>query len=196
MSEAKRPHRHSWKHAATTGGSRRPIIIERCRCEWEQRRKANAAEAAVLRQQWRDHEQRMRELYRPHHEFDRRFRMNDRKDWRYSGHDLMKRVERWAKRYPNRVTLLSCDDSHHSSSMLCVIERSTERDWMGLDVFVIPQHGGTPQEFFLYPNNADAFEAMLRASRRKRRSLERLAGKRERDEQRELHAARSGTRRG
>ncbi|MDP3771072.1 MAG: hypothetical protein Q8R16_02120 [bacterium] len=195
MPTTKRPHRHSWRHAGTTGGSKRPIILKRCRCGERRERNANAAEAAVLRQQQQRDEQRMREMFRPSREFDRRFRTKDGSKWRYTGYDLMVRVERWAKRHPDRVKIVGCDDNHHASSILCVIERSTAAYWMGLDVVVIPQHGGTPQEFFLYPNAADALETMLRASRRKRLPIERLQRARTRNDARDLRSARSAARR-
>ncbi|MDO8621615.1 MAG: hypothetical protein Q7R80_00060 [bacterium] len=195
METTKPPHRHSWQHAGTTGSKKRPIILERCRCEKKRERNANAAEAALLSQRWRRDEQCWREMFQPFREFVQRFRTKDNSGWRYTGYDLMVRVERWAARHPGRVTLLSCDDNLHASSMLCIIENATAASWMGLDVVIIPQLGGTPQEFFLYPDEADALETMLRSSRRKRLPIKRLQRTQARDNARNLLAARSGARR-
>ncbi len=63
---------------------------------------------------------------------------------------------RFAKRFPETVTALRCDDSYHASSDLILISHEAKRSWMGVTVLMFPQcDGRPPAQFFLYENHID-----------------------------------------
>lgn len=97
------------------------------------------------------------------HEFLRLFRDKTTNEWKFQGYDLMKRVERWAEKHPGDVTVVRVDDDHHSNSDLVLIDHKTKRRYMGITCINIPQHGGPPSEFFLYPEARDSLLRSLRA---------------------------------
>ena len=74
------------------------------------------------------------------------------------GYQLSLAAEEWAKKFPRHVRLVSCDDSHHSSSDLILVEHMAKRKYMGTTVVYIPQNGpvgedlatGRYASFFLY----------------------------------------------
>lgn len=73
------------------------------------------------------------------------------KGYRWTGCDLMGRVEEWAEKYPNDVRVVGVDDDSYSSSCLVLIEHKTDREYMGTTVVYIPQcTGENPIRFFLY----------------------------------------------
>lgn len=122
------------------------------------------------------------------HEFGLRFKNQDG-SWKYRGYDLMQRIERWAKRYPDRVHLAETDDSHHMSSFLCIIECATKDKWMGLTVYSIPQNGVELDEFFLYPCDHTPLVKLLKELERKARRTKQREWANERKFWRAMHAA-------
>lgn len=65
-------------------------------------------------------------------------------------------MEKFAKKHPEQVIMLSCDDSYHASSDLVLVTHEAERRWMGVTVLMFPQcDGREPAHFFLYPGSVD-----------------------------------------
>lgn len=95
------------------------------------------------------------------HKFVRRFK-GEHDKYLVDGFTLMKKVEKWALRYPNDVRVLSIDDSHFASSILVLIEHRTARTYVGTTAVVIPQcTGEAPIEFFMYPDHRDGILSAL-----------------------------------
>ena len=76
------------------------------------------------------------------------------KGFKWSGYELMERLERFAKRNPG-VVALGCDDHYHASSTVCIIPHRSRTKYWGSTVVIAPQLGIFPAtEFFLYPGHA------------------------------------------
>lgn len=72
--------------------------------------------------------------------------------YKWSGFELAKRIEKWAKRWPNDIKIVGCDDAYHAGSDLVLIEHKAPVNYMGTTVLYIPQcTSEQPIEFFLYP---------------------------------------------
>lgn len=96
------------------------------------------------------------DVHKVYHEFHRKFKLypNDGgKKYKYAGYASMTKIEKWAKKYPNDVRIVGCDDSHFSGSDIIMIEHKTKDRYMGTTVIYVPQNSGDPAEFFLYPNH-------------------------------------------
>lgn len=93
-----------------------------------------------------------RNIHHVYHEFLATFKRPNGDTWRFSGADLINRVEAWAKKHPKDAWVTTCDDNVFCSSILVLIESKTKGQYMGCSVVFISQHGA-PAEFFLYPNN-------------------------------------------
>ena len=79
------------------------------------------------------------------------------------GYDLMQTVENWAKRYPEDIFIVNCDDALHTNSMLVFIEHSNKANYMGTTVVYIPQCTDEEAiEFFLYPENKKYLISVLK----------------------------------
>ena len=158
-----KPHSHRWQFAWHSGTGKKTTICFRCTidgCRESQERRVKPAEARFL---GRDQSK----IHVVFHDFVRRFIKKDEK-FRWTGYDLILRVERWAKRWPNDVRIVGCDDSVFSGSDLVLIEHQDKREYMGTSVVYIPQNGVLiePAQFFLYPSAGKHLINMLRDIRR------------------------------
>ena len=128
------------------------------KCKRSLERKATPGERAF-------HKQNCYALYKPMsihkvwHDFRKRFmKKGSITEFKWSGYDLILRVERWAKKYPDDVRICSVDDSHFCGSYLVLIESKNKNTqpvyepfrYMGTNVVFIPQCSGeSPIQFFL-----------------------------------------------
>lgn len=172
-------HQHQWEIRSYSGVNP-PFIWERCvvsDCDRERRRKTKGREARRIMQYIRIRDREVAAKHRIWYDFCRTFLDEKREGspWKYRGYALMKKIERWARRYPDFVRITHTDDSQHMNSLLCLIEHRTARTWMGLTVISVPQNGEEPGQFFLYPEDQD--ELML--------ALISLMGKRQKIKERE-----------
>jgi hypothetical protein len=117
-------------------------------------------------------------IHRVYHKFVHLFGDGLFKPWVATGYELMKKVSRWAKHYPDDVHILSCDDNHHCGSDLVLIEHKPQKpikgkyEWFGITVVYIPQCSGEdPIQFFLYPGHQNGLERKLREIRLKVRKF-------------------------
>ena len=91
----------------------------------------------------------MRALFKP-----RRVRLIHR-GLKWSGIELITRLERFARRNPG-VVVLGCDDHHHASSVICLIPHRSRKTYWGSTLVIAPQLGiFPPTEIFLYPGHAE-----------------------------------------
>lgn len=107
-------------------------------------------------------------IYLVNDDFNRRFRCGRNNDgWRWTGWDLIKRVEKWAEKYPKDVYIAGCDDTYHTTSNIVLVLHRTGRRLWGTTVYVLTQCDGLPpKEFFLYSGHAHDLERALRVIRR------------------------------
>lgn len=71
--------------------------------------------------------------------------------WKLKGYALMKAMERFAKKYPDYVELVSCDDDYHAGSMIALIKHQKPNEYFGTTLLYIPQcTGEDPIRLFLY----------------------------------------------
>lgn len=78
--------------------------------------------------------------------------------WKWKGHELMKRVAKWAEKHPS-VMIARCDDNDYCGSDLVFIPSHDKRgngSWHGVTVVFIPGcSGDLPGIMFFYPNHVD-----------------------------------------
>jgi len=90
--------------------------------------------------------------------------------WRWTGYDLMVRVEKWAKKYKNDVTIVRCDDNYHAGSKMVLIQHRKQHnaEYMGTSIVFIPQcTGENPSRIFLYPDHHDSLIKALKEIKRR-----------------------------
>lgn len=64
--------------------------------------------------------------------------------------------EKFAKKYPEEVVVLRCDDSCHAGSDLVLVTHEAKQKWMGVTALMFPQcDGRQPAVFFLYPSHVE-----------------------------------------
>lgn len=97
-------------------------------------------------------------MHKVSHEYQRSFRKAD--SWRWEGYELMKRFEKFAKKWPS-VTICRCDDAFHSSSNIVLIPHELPDYYWGTTVIVIPQNSGPPCQFFLYDTHTSGLAEAL-----------------------------------
>jgi hypothetical protein len=75
--------------------------------------------------------------------------------FKWTGYDLILKVEQWAKKYPKDIFISVCDDCLYMGSRLCYIVHRSKKDYHGVTVIYIPQSGEDPSIHFLYPNHME-----------------------------------------
>lgn len=136
-----------WMLNSYTGGGKFgvKVTLECTECGFYKEREATREEAKFLRPSFGF--KQATSVHKVAHEYDRRFKG-------LSGYELIVKVERWAKKYPDDVRLVSVDDSHFAGSLLVLIEHRTKTQYMGTSAIIIPQcTGEAPIQFFLYPGH-------------------------------------------
>jgi len=112
--------------------------------------------------------QKNKNVHYVYHNFESKFKNFDGK-WKYIGYDLMVQVAKWAKKFPEDVKIVVCDDSYFAGSDLICIEHRSTHEYMGISVVFIPQcTGEQPTTFFLYPGHRRNFYRTLRSMGKKR----------------------------
>lgn len=91
-------------------------------------------------------------------DFTSRFLHDD--NWKYTGWELMKRVEKWAPKHPT-VKVTSCDDDLFASSIIVLIPHCTAYKYFGTTMISIPQLSGDPCIMFLYPEHVRGLQSTL-----------------------------------
>ena len=171
-------HRHKFRVSSW----RKDTVEFACRCGEHRSREMDAEEKRRHNAEWTWKPKPENNIHRVYHEFVRRFMTKDGDGWKYEGYDLMQRVERWAEKHPSEVKITNCDDDHHSSSALVLIEHRCTNDYMGTTVVFIPQcTGESPIRFFLYPNSRDCLVDCLREIARESKPVEKRSRKIEKE---------------
>jgi len=113
-----------------------------------------------------EHRESMR-LHKVWHKFQKEFFDNEKWEWKYTGYDLMQRVEAYAKR--NRsIVITGCDDYAHAGAILVLVPHVNEKGHWGTSVLFINQSSNEqPAEFFLYPDHETALRKGLTEAKRK-----------------------------
>lgn len=102
-------------------------------------------------------------IHKVWHDFMDRFMLSSG-EFKDVGYDLMLAVEEWAKRYPDDVAIVRCDDAYHTGSDLVLISHKDGRQYWGTTVVFLPQNG-IPTQFFLYEFHRMQLVAALTALR-------------------------------
>lgn len=161
-------HHHKFQVVAWQGD----VVEFRCACGERRQRQMDRAELRRHGGEW-SKPPADRDVHRVWHDFHKHFLTRADK-WRWSGYDLMKRVERWSKQYPDDVRIVSVDDDAFACSDLVLIEHRAKNQYMGTTAVFIPQcTGELPVRFFLYPQHLFGLVRALRAIRRAAVPLER-----------------------
>jgi len=160
-------HKHKWKRFSWSSKT----IELRCECKETMSRPLTKAEEKEWKAQWAKQERESEIMHKVNWDFCRHFIDKHRIGnptaspiaWKWTGWDLMHRIDEWAKKYPKDVFRGGCDDSHHTSSdLVFILHRVGKRLW-GTTVYYIPQvDGQTPVELFLYPSHAFGLIRLLK----------------------------------
>jgi len=82
--------------------------------------------------------------------------LSDDTMWKLSGYEMMKAVEKFAKKHPE-TRFISCDDGVNSSSNILLVPHRAGKKYHGTTVVYIPQNQPcNPSVLFLYPNHKRA----------------------------------------
>lgn len=91
---------------------------------------------------------------------------------KYFGYQLINKVEKWAKKYPNDVQILYCDDSSFAGSIIVFIECKDKEIYHGINVVCIPQcTGEKPLSMFFYKQHSDLLEKLLKNVKKHQKGL-------------------------
>lgn len=173
MNECKR---HKWHFSSSRGVDPMEIGFRCENCKTEYLRKATKKEQKILE---RNHfylgsPKRKDDIHYVIHDFQRKFGK-----WNLTGYEFMVAVEKWAKKFPNDVQIIGCDDDSFMSSNLVLIEHKSEKAFMGTTVVYIPQNNGPVQQFFLYPGHLENFLDVLTIIKKKTTIMKRIERKNE-----------------
>lgn len=178
--------RHRWYHAVWTGARRvRDVKIEfLCwNCQSRYQRKVTPAEADFYAKHYRisfKSKAGVKTIHTVWHELQRKFRvykdggevqiggkpvkLSHPVGWKWSGYDLIRRLEKWADKYPKDVRTVTVDDDHFASSVLFLVEHQSDDQYMGTSVLYVAQCSGDPPAvFFMYPGHRRSLLAALEA---------------------------------
>ena len=142
----KKKHIHRWRKR----GCNSKVIYYNCRCGAQKERLATTKESKAFNVDFRKQLKRSDALHRIFHNFCKRFKNGD--EYVKNGYPLMYFIEKWAKRFPNHVQVVRCDDNVHAGSDLVLIEHSIPGEYWGTTVIFVSQFE-PPTEFFLYPGH-------------------------------------------
>jgi hypothetical protein len=70
------------------------------------------------------------------------------------GYTRMNLAEDVRNKYPDWISIASCDDHLFSHSYLVLIRHGSDENYMGMTAVYIPQNGEDAMHFFLYPSHA------------------------------------------
>ena len=153
-------HKHKFKRYARSGKS----AIERCACGEENRRPFTKKEKAEIKQQDKD----SNDLHRLSRLFYKTFIRNVKKEgkknksgkvspWRWSGWDLITRIEKFAAKNPE-VEIAHCDDSFFSNSIMVLIPSQNKNEYWNTEIIIIPQCSREePLSLYLSPRRLGDF---------------------------------------
>lgn len=153
-------HRHRWH---ISGQSITNTTLS-CRCGEHRDRPASKQEVVDLKQQIKEMTRRSSAIHRVWHAFQRKFfEKANGHTWKWTGYNLMCKIERWAKKYPKDIFSAGIDDSHHAGSdIYFILHRDGKKNW-GTTVIVITQCDGQPPcEYFMYPGHAKGIIDILK----------------------------------
>ena len=108
------------------------------------------------------------------------------------GYERMKADERWAKKYPEQISISYVDDAFFAGSHLVFvthetqaavdIDGSTKPSWMGVSVYYVPQcTGEKPIHFFLYPTAVEDLIDELKKIKKRQETYAEVRRDRRRD---------------
>jgi hypothetical protein len=163
--------KHTWKLSQTFAKE----ISEYCpKCSAQRTRPSTKKESLKFVQNFKHMWEDARKLHRVYHRFVALYG-NQMAGWKFKGYELMCRVEKWAKHYPNDVRISSIDDSHFCGSILVFIDHKSADAWHGVSVIVIPQcTGESPVEFFMYPESVKDAQKVLSIMARQAKELKEI----------------------
>jgi len=143
---------------------RDPTVNYYCsKCKAHTDRKMEPDERELFWRHDHDEDIRRKEMFRPYHDFLKVFHDKD-ESWKWTGWDLIERIERWMKKWPGRVENYRCDDSYHASSDIYVFHHELRDYYWGTTFVYVPQcSGDPPAEWFFYDNHAKAFLKLLKS---------------------------------
>lgn len=155
-------------------GGTKCIVCKTCEKRWDV--PLTAEEKRLWLERMKQETQQMRDmntLYGAFQEAFYQYNQGEHDGWKYSGNELMERVEKFAKKHPE-VMILSCDDSGNTGSMIVLIPHRTMSIYWGTTMVIIPQIFGEPLEMFLYPGHALGMEKALHVLNREARQKSKI----------------------
>lgn len=137
---------HNFELSSYTGKDPVKLTLRCVKCGSIKSRPASKLESRHLSKQSFDGD-----VHRTIHDFSAKF-IGQNHEYKWTGWDLIQRVERWAENKKDVYTS-SCDDEVFSSSMIVYIDHRSKKAYMGTTVIFIPQNSGSISQLFLYPGH-------------------------------------------
>ena len=156
------------KHSFKTVGTNPSVLRLRCeKCQASTERATTRAERAEINRKNRESERKIASIHAVFHKFQRRFSDNSLTGYRWSGYELMRRVDKYIDKNPE-ILSVGVDDSYHSGSSVYLIPHESEKEYWGTTALYVPQCSGeAPIEFFMYPGHLDGMLAALKALKKR-----------------------------
>lgn len=158
-------HKHSYKLAYSSSCGNSVKAAFKCKCGDLKEKELSKKEKFALKRV----DNQYGNIHKVFHDFLKKFANFGGVPtvFKSKGADLSDAVEVWAKKYPNDVRMVRCDDSFHSTSDLVLIEHKSKNYYMGTTAVYIPQCSGEdPIEFFLYPSHTNQLIKALQEIKR------------------------------
>ena len=175
-------HRHKFRTASWTANKAQM----RCNCGEQMERPATRTE----KKWYKVADTELLDVHLVWRSFAKKFiRVKDGKRvWELRGYPFIQAVEKWAKKFPQSVRIVGCDDYFFTSSVLVLIEHRAVGNWktaqyMGTSLVIIPQNG-EPLQVFLYPCDTIPLIKALQDIRKAAAPIERAERKRDGHERR------------
>lgn len=150
---------HKHKMVFSSHGGKPMMLGFNCSCGLRIERPSTKREENWLKQDWNLLNKRAAIMHALGWDFQKRFIKPDR-TFKYTGYDLICRMERWAAKNPT-VRECSVDDDIHAGARLFFIPHETSDEYWGTTVVYVYQFG-PPTQFFLYPDHWDDLLPILK----------------------------------
>jgi len=169
---SKTVHRHNFKVSAYGN----PIWEYRCKCGEKQEHLPSANEKRSYDARRRREDRDGEIIHRVWHDFAKTFMEKESRVWKWTGWELLDRVDKWMKKYPRDVFSSGIDDNHHtSSSVYFILHRVGKRLWGTTAVVVTQCDGQPPCGFFFYPSHMERMRDVFNEIIKKSAPFDRLA---------------------
>lgn len=156
------------RHRFKIWGTNVRILSLNCeKCEAQTERATTPREKRKYMARDRRQHKHSMTIHKISHAFQRKFTCNFGMRFSMKGYQLIKAIERFAKKYPS-IQQVGVDDDHHAGSDMFLIPHETPSNYWGTSVVYVPQCTGEAAiRFFMYPGHLNGLvKALVKIQKR------------------------------